>query len=175
MLRIALFCDILPLPIADTAITTLAEKRKLLADLLRSNRKKGIIPVFVSMAWFVVSLAISIQSSFEQFRSNETVENLGLGLSLGWLPILVMSTIVDRNPIGTDKIRLELNNFLDIVRDALLDSATRSIYAARMGKDPEYFDWIFSRRDQNLLPHGFFTHFAGQGRLHWHVSFAILL
>lgn len=169
LLRIALFSDDLPLTISENDVDSLPEQRKELAELLRVCRKKGVIPVFVSMGWFVVALAISIQGSFAHLGSNAAAHDLALGLLLAWLPIMVLSSITDRNPIGTDMIRLELNRLLDHTRDALLDHDRRSTYAGRIGKLTEDFEWMEALRNENFLESGFFSRFAGQGRVRWHV------
>lgn len=69
----------------------------------------------------MIALAISIYAAFSEIGSNETAHDLGLGLLLAWLPILVLSSITDRNPVATDEIRQQLNKLLDLVRTALLD------------------------------------------------------
>ena len=50
----------------------------------------------------------------------------------------------------------------------------RRVYAARIGKSPEYFDSIFLRSDQNLLPPGFFTRFAGHDKADFIGAFAVV-
>jgi hypothetical protein len=41
---------------------SLSEKRRRLAKELRSNRRRGVVPVFISTLWFMFSLGISIQA-----------------------------------------------------------------------------------------------------------------
>lgn len=41
---------------------TLDQLRRKLAQDLRSNRRRGVVPVFISTLWFLVSLGISIES-----------------------------------------------------------------------------------------------------------------
>lgn len=59
ILRIALFETDLRLPNPRKA---LPEQRAKLAFSLRAGRKRGVVPVFVSTLWFILSLAISIQA-----------------------------------------------------------------------------------------------------------------
>ena len=87
LLRIALFSD--ELPTASEA--SLTERRTKLAGTIRAFRKKGVIPVFVSALWFLLALAISIQSAFGDVGSNRTAHDLALGLLLAFLPIFVLS------------------------------------------------------------------------------------
>lgn len=59
VLRIALFENDLELPDPKKG---LAEWRAELALSLRTDRRRGVVPVFVSTLWFVLSLAISIHA-----------------------------------------------------------------------------------------------------------------
>ena len=58
LLRVALFSKALSL--IDTT-QSLREVRHELAEQMRSSRKKGAVPVFISTMWFLFSLCISIQ------------------------------------------------------------------------------------------------------------------
>ena len=66
LLRIALFSD--ELPMRNEAGLTV--RRQKLAGTIRAFRKKGVIPVFVSTLWFLVALAISIDSTFGNRGTN---------------------------------------------------------------------------------------------------------
>ena len=66
LLRIALFSD--ELPMRNGAGLTV--RRQKLAGTIRVFRKKGVIPVFVSTLWFLVALAISIDSTFGNRGTN---------------------------------------------------------------------------------------------------------
>ena len=87
LLRIALFSDELPM----RTEATLTDLRKKLAGTLRAFRKKGEIPVFVSILWFLLALAISIQSAFGNLEKLDTAPDLALGLLLAYLPIFILS------------------------------------------------------------------------------------
>lgn len=45
-----------------TSDKTLSELRREIACKLREHRKRGVVPVFISIMWFIFSLGISIQS-----------------------------------------------------------------------------------------------------------------
>ena len=75
LLRIALFSDTLrlhdsPLVLSHNGLpndhnvhkSELVERRRMLAQLLRESRRKGVVPVFFSFMWFLFALAISIVS-----------------------------------------------------------------------------------------------------------------
>ena len=89
LLRVALFSDELPMTAESTA--SLTEQRKELAGTIRAFRKKGVIPVFVSTLWFLLALAISVQSSFGKRGTNQAAHDLALGLLLAFLPIFILS------------------------------------------------------------------------------------
>ena len=59
LLRIALFSKDLKLVRTHK---TLAQKRLKLAHDLRSNRRKGVVPIFLSTMWFILALGISIEA-----------------------------------------------------------------------------------------------------------------
>jgi hypothetical protein len=59
LLRIMLFSKDLKLLQSKRSLDS--ARRKLAQDL-RSNRRRGVVPVFISTLWFLFSLGISIQS-----------------------------------------------------------------------------------------------------------------
>lgn len=89
LLRIALFSDELPMQTE----ATLTDRRKKLAGTLRAFRKKGVIPVFVSTLWFLLALAISIQSAFRKQGTNQAAHDLAMGLLLAFIPIFILSWV----------------------------------------------------------------------------------
>ena len=61
LLRVALFSDSLQLEVVDDESRNLVKRRRKLAKSLREGRKKGVVPVFISLLWFLFSLVVSIQ------------------------------------------------------------------------------------------------------------------
>lgn len=59
LLRIALFSNELDLVGSHK---TLSQKRLKLAQDLRNNRRKGVVPIFLSTLWFILALGISIEA-----------------------------------------------------------------------------------------------------------------
>ena len=59
LLRICLFSKDLKLLGPNKSLN--ATRRKLV-KMLRSNRRKGVVPVFISTLWFLFSVGISIES-----------------------------------------------------------------------------------------------------------------
>lgn len=166
LLRIALFSDELPM----TTEASLTDQRKKLAGTIRVFRKKGVIPVFVSTLWFLLAMAISIQSAFGNIGTNQAAHDLALGLLLAFLPIFILSCVVDRNAVAAGRIRVKLNRLLASVRSALIDGELRETYRKRIHRPPEFFHWIRLLGDDSF--EDFFTDFAGQGRIRWHYGVA---
>lgn len=59
LLRIALFSEDLTLLGSKKRLSALRAK---LARDLRSNRRRGVVPVFISTLWFLLALGISIEA-----------------------------------------------------------------------------------------------------------------
>lgn len=171
LLRIALFSDSLQLTAIEDRARVLVKRRYELASLIRKGRKKGVVPVFISLMWFLFSLAISIQAAWGQFGSNAQAHDMALGLLLSWLPVLILTSIVDRNPVAAGSILMELNNLLDDVRSALLNPELRSTFI-RGTITQEDFAWTDALDNEDYFRRDFFTQFAGQGRVRWHYGVA---
>ncbi len=80
--------------------------REILSELayqLRMLRRRGVIPTMASLGTFIAAFVISIVLSFADAGQYATVEPLGLGLLFGWLPVLVIFAIVDRNPVSAGR------------------------------------------------------------------------
>ena len=95
-----------------------------------------------------------------------------MGLLLTWLPVLILCSIVDRNPIQPESMRIKLNKFVDAVRKALLNPELRNTYIKETGRARKSFIWTDILQQDNLFQEDFFTRFAGQGRIRWHYGIA---
>lgn len=149
--------------------------RQELADDLRAKRRRGVVPVYVSTLWFLFSLALSIQAAFGFLGENAQAHDLALGLLLAWLPVLILSSIVDRNPVAADEIRQRLNDLVDRVRQSLMDDTVKHQYLdaiADRSQQDKMNEWVekISRSCPELET--FFVKFAGQGRLRFHYGAA---
>lgn len=171
LLRIALFSDTLVLT-HDAEFETLPKRRETLVRNLRSRRRRGTVPVFISVFWFLVSLAISINTAFGQLGGNATAHNLALGLMLGWLPVFVLACVVDRNPVSTTDVRMLLNGFLNDVRLSLLDIDNQKTYVKRQSRLTGRLEWLNDLTLHDKIFESFFRDFAGQGRTRWHYGVA---
>jgi hypothetical protein len=125
--------------------------------------------------WFLFAFALSVEGAFNDLDRNTTAHDLALGCLLAWLPILIMGSIVDRNPIAAETIRKKLNSLIDHVRDALHDDEHRNQFLKSFYDHPE-FDKLCARvqtiAEQDEDGHDFFEEFAGQARIRWHYGAA---
>ncbi|KAL8952061.1 MAG: hypothetical protein Q9222_002013 [Ikaeria aurantiellina] len=172
LLRLVLFSNLLHLPESPNDKRSLLKRRIELASNLREDRKKGVVPVFVSFLWFVFSLGLTIDLSFSDIGTNETAHNLAVGFLMGWLPILILASTVDRNLVSADAIRTKLNRLIYDVKTALLDPEILAIYMKDTETSPEDFSWMYCLGNEDLFPKDFFVGFGGQGRSHWHYGVA---
>ena len=147
-------------------------RRTVVARALREGRKKGVVPLFISFLWFVFALALSIELAYDDIGANETAHNLALGLSVGWLPVLIVASAVDRNSVSADSIRERLNDLVEEVRRALLDPVTLEEYKKTTGTNDEDFVWVDLLNEAELFDGNFFESFGGQGRKHFHYGVA---
>jgi hypothetical protein len=121
------------------------------------------------------AFALSIQAAFGDVGQNRTAHDLALGCLLAWFPILIMGSIVDRNPIAADAIRKKLNALVDHVRHSLRDRRHRNDFLDSFKDAPET-DRLHIRveaiADKSEYMENFFEDFAGQARVRWHYGVA---
>lgn len=194
LLRIALFSTSLQ-PISRKK--SLSQMRYRLAQELRSNRRRGVVPIFISTLWFVFALGISVEAgmfilvsmtnlylssvvAFGDVGSNLQAHTLAMGLFISWLPILILCSILDRNPVASDDIQRKLNKFVDVVCDSLLDVETRHDFITSFRDMPEaqrmayWVDKVAAKA--SVIKGDYFCGFSGQARTRFHygAAYAIL-
>ncbi|KAF2829583.1 hypothetical protein CC86DRAFT_318980 [Ophiobolus disseminans] len=172
LLRIALFSRDLQLTDTDKS---LRQMRRILARELREMRRRGAVPVFVSILWFLFAFALSVEGAFGHMGQNTTAHDLALGCLLAWFPVLIMGSIVDRNPIAAEAIRTKLNALVDHVRHSIRNEKHRNHFINSF-RDQKDFDYFKVRVDnvasgENKMEE-FFEEFAGQARVRWHYGAA---
>ena len=91
---------------------------------------------------------------------------------MGWLPIFILASTVDRNLVSADAVRERLNKLVNDVRLALLDSEIISDYMRLTSTGEEDFAWTQCLENEEVFGGDFFEDFAGQGRTHWHYGVA---
>ncbi|RMZ72545.1 glutamine-dependent nad(+) synthetase [Pyrenophora seminiperda CCB06] len=177
LLRITLFSR--DLELVGSRGKTLREKRGKLAREVREMRRRGAVPVFVSIMWFLFAFALSIQDAFVELGANTTAHDLALGCLLAWFPVLILGSIVDRNPIAAEAIRKKLSKLVDHVHRSLRDAENRDRFISGFKDEADYPElkrWIekIANVDECLYEqmHDFFVDFAGQARIRWHYGAA---
>jgi hypothetical protein len=119
--------------------------------------------------------------AFGDLGSNLQAHNLAMGLFVSWLPILILCSILDRNPVASDDIQRKLNKFVDLVCDSLLDTETRQAYITSFRDLPQSQQmayWVEKIATKAEYVRGdYFRGFAGQARTRFHygAAYAILI
>jgi hypothetical protein len=96
--------------------------RELLAALafqLRMHRRRGTYPAGINIVVFLVAFGVSVWLAFADLGQWVTAHSLALGLLMGWLPILVCFSIVDRNPVSGVRNKLSLFPWVSCQSSAL--------------------------------------------------------
>ncbi|KAF3922057.1 hypothetical protein ABW20_dc0107611 [Dactylellina cionopaga] len=76
----------------------LVHQRKIIADNLRDRRKRGVIPSFLGMGGFFFAMAVAVRKAFSAGEGGgATAFNVGLGMLVGWLPVLYLAAVVDND------------------------------------------------------------------------------
>lgn len=183
LLRMALFSKDIVIPHHGRA---LQDMRTRIAGDLRSRRRRAVVPIFISTAWFLFAIALGIYADFGNYGNEFQALDLSLGLVLSWLPVLILSTIVDRNFTATDVIVVQLNRLVNGVIEAWRsDAEDPTASRARMENYVKTFGDDLEERQKNdlqALAEGIrdkcehmkdpFEFYAGQGRLPWHYGCA---
>jgi hypothetical protein len=125
--------------------------------------------------WFLFAFVLSVEGAFGHLGVNATAHELALGCLLAWFPVLILGSIVDRNPIAAEAIRKKLNTLIDHVRNSLRNQHHRNHFLRTFRDHPDYetlkaqVEKIANARENK---YEFFEEFAGQGRLRWHYGAA---
>lgn len=80
--------------------------RQLLEDLarqLRILRRRGVVPMLLSLLSFLTAFIFSVVLAFAEVDADLDVTPLTIGLLYSWLPLLVLYSIMDRNPVSPDR------------------------------------------------------------------------
>jgi uncharacterized membrane protein (DUF485 family) len=81
----------------------LRELAATMAFQLRMLRRRGVIPTLGSLATFLIAFVFSVVLAFDDLGDRTTAHSLAIGLLFGWLPLLIISSIIDRNPVSADR------------------------------------------------------------------------
>ena len=75
----------------------------MLAFQLRMYRRRAVIPTLANLGVFLIAYIFSVILAFAQLGDENTPFSLAFGLLVTWLPLLVIFSIVDRNPISSKR------------------------------------------------------------------------
>jgi hypothetical protein len=114
--------------------------------------------------------------AFGYVGDNTEAHDLAVGLFLSWFPILILCSIVDRNPVASDDIRKKLNKLVDLVCAALQDETNRENFVRSFGdlSDSQLLTgWVQKISEKaEFIKDNFFTEFVGQARTRFHYGAA---
>jgi hypothetical protein len=82
--------------------------RELLQEMafqLRMLRRRGVYPTFLSIFLFFIAYAVSLVLAFAAIGERTTAHSLAFGILISWFPLLVLFTVLDRNPVSADRSR----------------------------------------------------------------------
>lgn len=82
-----------------------AELLKEMAFQLRMLRRRAVYPALLSILLFCIAYAVSLVQAFGAIGERTTAHSLAFGVLISWLPILVLFSVLDRNPISADRSR----------------------------------------------------------------------
>ncbi|KAK4208580.1 hypothetical protein QBC37DRAFT_475951 [Rhypophila decipiens] len=83
-----------------------------MAFQLRMLRRRGVYPALVSIVVFFVAYAVSLVLAFGGLGDRATAHSMALGLLVSWLPLMVLFTILDRNPVSADRSKKLITRWL---------------------------------------------------------------
>ncbi|KAK3321232.1 hypothetical protein B0T19DRAFT_445004 [Cercophora scortea] len=99
-----------------------------LAFQLRMYRRRGVylagINIFIFLGAFAISVGLAFASDLGAWT---TAHSLALGLLVSWLPILVMFTILDRNPVSAVRNKVLIERWLWNVKAVKLWESARAV------------------------------------------------
>ncbi|RSL71565.1 hypothetical protein CEP54_001349 [Fusarium duplospermum] len=127
---------------------------------LRMLRRRGVIPTLASLGTFITAFIFSIVLAFDEEAGNRTGSPLTLGLLYCWLPLLVIFTIIDRNPVSADRSAALMSRWLFNV-DAVLTSARAAGADLNNMETPTWWSRNRSAADREIFE---VQEFIGQGR-----------
>lgn len=121
-----------------------------------------------------------MKTAFGDLGSNVQAHSLAMGLFIAWFPVLILCSILDRNPMASDDIQRKLNKIVDLVCASLRDPHTRTQYIESfhgLPQAPQMAYWIEKiAAKAPYIRDDYFCGFAGQARTRFHygAAYAIL-
>ncbi|KIL90227.1 hypothetical protein FAVG1_05957 [Fusarium avenaceum] len=72
---------------------------------LKILRRRGVYPTFLSIIIFFIAFAVSLALAFADIGDRTTAHSLAFGILISWFPILILFSVLDRNPVSADRSR----------------------------------------------------------------------
>ncbi|EWZ00141.1 hypothetical protein FOYG_00033 [Fusarium oxysporum NRRL 32931] len=145
-------------PLSDDQSPDVDLTRQLLVTLafqLRMLRRRGVIPMLANLGTFLVAFIFSVVLAFAELGDNNTPFSLAFGLLMTWLPLLVVFTIIDRNPVSSERVGELISRWLYNVKAV-------KTWDSEPGNDPNNIKWW---KDNTEIPQALeIDVFIGQGR-----------
>jgi hypothetical protein len=114
--------------------------------------------------------------AFGNVGSNLQAYTLALGLFSCWFPILILCSILDRNPVASDDIERKLNKMVDLVCRSLQNEETRNDYISSfqcLTQSQQIACWVQKVAEKaHYIQGDYFCGFAGQARTRFHYGAA---
>ncbi|KAM7205165.1 hypothetical protein V8F20_003302 [Naviculisporaceae sp. PSN 640] len=110
-----LFRPIMDGPREEDAPEARIKTKELLQEMafqLRMLRRRGVYPALVSIVVFFVAYGVSLVLAFGGLGDRATAHSMALGLLVSWLPLMVLFTILDRNPVSADRSKKLITRWL---------------------------------------------------------------
>ncbi|KAK3323067.1 hypothetical protein B0H66DRAFT_621255 [Apodospora peruviana] len=111
-LRTLVYALFRPLASRQQEIKLVTELLSALAFQLRMHRRRGVIPTLASLGTFLLAFIFSLVLAFGDLSDSTTIFVLDLGIFFSWLPVLVILTIVDRNPVSSERQAILMSRWL---------------------------------------------------------------
>ncbi|PVF98136.1 hypothetical protein CPB86DRAFT_873630 [Serendipita vermifera] len=108
-------------------LPALKNVRAEMAERIRRDGRQSVVPLFISLLWFAISISLSIFQAFGDLGANATAHNLAMGLLMAWLPVFATASIVDRNPSDADYVRDQINDLFKAVERAQTEEVASAI------------------------------------------------
>ncbi|KAH7124585.1 hypothetical protein EDB81DRAFT_911484 [Dactylonectria macrodidyma] len=124
-----------------------SKTRELLQQMafqLRMLRRRGVYPTFASIFVFFVAFGVSLVFAFADVGERTTAHSLALGILVSWLPLMVMFTILDRNPMSADRTKILIVRWLWNV-----DAVQRWAALQGQAQDASDIDWWSQEKEDD--------------------------
>ncbi|KAH6869418.1 hypothetical protein B0T10DRAFT_533871 [Thelonectria olida] len=122
-----------------------------MAFQLRMLRRRGVYPTFLSIFLFFIAYAVSLVLAF-------AAHSVAFGILISWFPLLVLFSVLDRNPVSADRSQRLISRWMQWV-----DSPNRPEHPNWWSQMREDASWK-ERGAQQTSFDRYISDFVGQGR-----------